>query len=151
MHWSFVGISKSAFAIRQFSRKYALKSLGTLARARRSLLLGKRYQIKNIDHVSYALAMDISIAERIDSDFVVLPMLVDRKKLNDMYDDGAERGRTFYPLAFNQRYGNFGAGSPPPFLSDGILSILSDNLAYLNNGYPILSCSYFQAYSSIKK
>ncbi|HEX9331582.1 MAG TPA: hypothetical protein VF896_06825 [Anaerolineales bacterium] len=130
-------------------RPAGIETLPALVKLRDQL--EKRYQIKNIDHVSYALAMDISIAERIDSDFVVLPMLVDRKKLNDMYDDGAERGRTFYPLAFNQRYGNFGAGSPPPFLSDGILSILSDNLAYLNNGYPILSCSYFQAYSSIKK
>ncbi|KAF9768825.1 hypothetical protein IL306_013819 [Fusarium sp. DS 682] len=120
--------------------------------------LEKKYNIDNIDQISYALAADINCIERNpptrspsqeNVNDRTLSLLADRRALIRHF--GGLKGFTFYPLAFHPRYGNFSSPRPPPFLDDVCL-VMRDNMSYRNNGADnVLSFSYFHAYSNIKR
>ncbi|GKU09161.1 unnamed protein product, partial [Fusarium langsethiae] len=120
--------------------------------------LEKKYNIDNIDQISYALAADVNCIERNpsirsafqqDVDDGTLSLLADRRALVQHF--GGSKGFTFYPLAFHPRYGNFSSPRPPPFLDDVCL-VMRDNMSYRNNGADdVLSFGYFHAYSNIKR
>lgn len=120
--------------------------------------LEKKYNIDNIDQISYALAADVNCIERNpsirsafqqDVDDGTLSLLADRRALVRHF--GGSKGFTFYPLAFHSRYGNFSSPRPPPFLDDVCL-VMRDNMSYRNNGADdVLSFGYFHAYSNIKR
>jgi hypothetical protein len=117
--------------------------------------LEKKYNIDNIDQISYALAADINCIERSPSirsalqqetDDGTLSLLADRRALVQHF--GGLKGFTFYPLAFHPRYGNFSSPRPPPFLDDVCL-VMRDNMSYRNSGADdVLSFGQFHAYSS---
>ncbi|KAG7402837.1 hypothetical protein Forpe1208_v016711 [Fusarium oxysporum f. sp. rapae] len=117
--------------------------------------LEKKYNIDNIDQISYALAADINCIERNPSirspfqqeiDDGTLSLLADRRALVRHF--GGLKGFTFYPLAFHPRYGNFSSPRPPPFLDDVCL-VMRDNMSYRNSGADdVLSFGQFHAYSS---
>ncbi|KAG8664931.1 uncharacterized protein FPOAC1_012908 [Fusarium poae] len=121
--------------------------------------LEKKYNIDNIDQISYALAADVNCIERTSSnrssfqqgdvDNGTLSLLADRCALVRHF--GGLKGFTFYPLAFHPRYGNFSSPHPPPFLND-ICLVMRHNMSYRNNGAEdVLSFGYFHAYSNIKR
>ncbi|RTE73082.1 hypothetical protein BHE90_012476 [Fusarium euwallaceae] len=119
--------------------------------------LEKKYNIDNIDQISYALAADVNCIERTPNRSSddgqntggAVSLLADRRKLVEHY--GGLRGFTFYPLAFHPRYGNFSSPRPPRFLDDVCL-VMRDNMSYRNNGAEdVLSFGYFHAYSNIKR
>lgn len=119
--------------------------------------LEKKYNIDNIDQISYALAADVNYIERTpnrssdggQNTSGAVSLLADRRKLIEHY--GGLRGFTFYPLAFHPRYGNFSSPRPPRFLDD-ICLVMRDNISYRNNGAKdVLSFGYFHAYSNIKR
>lgn len=56
----------------------------------------------------------------------------------------------FYLLAFYPRYSNFSTLRPPEFL-DPICTIIQDNMSFQNEGAQVLSFGYFQGYSNIKR
>ena len=61
------------------------------------------------------------------------------------------RDFTFYPLAFHPAYGNFSSTRPPAFLNNNILTVMRDNMSFLNGGADVLSAGYSQGYSNIKR
>ncbi|KAK2684837.1 hypothetical protein QWA68_016168 [Fusarium oxysporum] len=120
--------------------------------------LEKKYNINNIDQISYALAADVNCIERIplirspfqqDINDRTLSLLADRCALVRHF--GGLKGFNFYPLAFHPRYGIFSSPCPPPFLDDVCL-VIRDNMSYRNTGADdVLSFGYFHAYSNIKR
>lgn len=120
--------------------------------------LENKYNLANVDQVSYALAADINCItatrpSRGDPDdeggTATLCLLADRSVLARQYGGGA-RGFRFYPLAFHPRYGNFSSPRPPMFL-ERLCTVMRDNMSYQNNGADVLSFGFFQGYSNIKR
>jgi hypothetical protein len=125
-----------------------------------------KYNLANIDRISYALAADINCSEASphdqqdaghgndfesggeSADGPALCLLADRTKLARMYR--GPRDFTFYPLGFHQRYGNFTSGHPPDFLNN-LCAVMRDNMSYQNDGMDVLSFGFFQGYSNIKR
>lgn len=128
--------------------------------------LERKYELANIDRISYALAADINCSEASSdsrrntshsndhgsggeyADGPALCLLADRTKLARMYR--GPRDFTFYPLGFHQRYGNFSSGHPPEFLNN-LCTVMRDNMSYHNDGIDVLSFGFFQGYSNIKR
>jgi hypothetical protein len=114
--------------------------------------LERKYILKNISSISYALAVDISCMDANSPDpnnELVYCLLADRNKVLGEFQ--GPRDFTFYPLAFHPAYGNFSSPQPPSFLTDNILAVMKDNMSYQNDGADTLNCGYFQAYSNIKR
>ena len=114
--------------------------------------LERKYILKNISSISYALAVDISCMDANSPDpnnELIYCLLADRNKVLGEFQ--GPRDFTFYPLAFHPAYGNFSSPQPPSFLTDNILAVMKDNMSYQNDGADMLSCGYFQAYSNIKR
>ena len=118
--------------------------------------LEKKYDLNNIERVSYALAADIHCVEAVEEnegdlflqDQKTLCLLADRSQTATEY--GNARDFTFYPLAFHPRYGNFSSGGPPQFLRN-LCTILRNNASVQNDGKDVLSFGFFQGYSNIKR
>ncbi|KAK2741390.1 hypothetical protein CKAH01_18504 [Colletotrichum kahawae] len=62
----------------------------------------------------------------------------------------SSRNYTFYPQAFHPKYGNFSASRPPAFL-DPLCTAMRGNISDCNDSANMLSFSYFQGYSNIKR
>jgi len=109
--------------------------------------------VENIAIFSFALAVNIACYKE-DQDGEDQPacLLADRNKVFAVYGpEGKRQNLTFYPLALNERFGNFSADKPPPFLTDGLLTIMQDNLSFRNHGAAIMNAGPFQAYSNLKR
>lgn len=111
-----------------------------------------KYAIENIENVSYALAVNINSLDGRSPNLgskKARCLLADRNAVSKEYQ--SPRDYTFYPLAFHPAYGNFSSPRPPAFLRDNILSVMQENMSYLNFGHSVLHCGYFQGYSNIKR
>jgi len=114
--------------------------------------LEEKYAIQNIGSISYALAVDLNCVDRgatAEDEAPARCLLANRNLVAREYR-GA-RDFSFYPLAFHPAYGNFSSARPPAFLSNSILTVMKDNMSYLNGGADPLGYGFFQAYSNIKR
>ncbi|KAJ6436869.1 MHYT domain signaling protein [Purpureocillium lavendulum] len=127
---------------------------GRLEQLRRELEL--KYNLANVERVSYALAADINCLEGtpVDNEEGSRPekdalcLLADRTRVTEAYSNA--RDCNFFPLAFHQRYGNFSSGGPPEFLTN-LCTVMRDNMSLQNDGVDVLSFGFFQGYSNIKR
>lgn len=117
--------------------------------------LEEKYELGNISSISYALAADVHCLGPDTGDpenSSAWCLLSDRNAVQREYQSlSGPSGMTFYPMAFHPAYGNFTSPGPPRFLQDHVFAVMKDNMSYENNGSPVLSCDYFQAYSNIKR
>jgi hypothetical protein len=114
--------------------------------------LEQKYVIRNIETVSYALAVDINCLDGRSpnpNDKLARCLLADRNMV--LREFQGVRDFTFYPLAFHPAYGNFSSPQPPAFLMNNLLAIMQENMSYQHNGANVLHYGYFQAYSDIKR
>ena len=121
--------------------------------------LEAKYAVHNISSMSYALAADLNcldqlvpLSEQERQQGQIPParcLLADRNRLAREYR-GA-RDFTFYPLAFHPAYGNFSSARPPAFLNNNVLTVMRDNMSYLNGGADVLTAGYSQGYSNVKR
>lgn len=116
--------------------------------------LESKYELENIDSISYALAANLYCLDGQgqssgQEEKPALCLLADRNKVAREFN--GPRDFTFYPLAFHPAYGNFSSPHPPAFLNDHLLAILKDNMSFQNDGADVLNCGYFQGYSNIKR
>lgn len=109
--------------------------------------LEEKYDIDNIDYVSYALAVDVHCSAADQSGSVVC-LLADR---NQVMKEFYGSNYTFYPLGFHPAYGNFTSDSPPAFLDHNLFTIMKSNMSYQNQGADVLSFGFFQGYSNLKR
>ncbi|KAJ9413916.1 hypothetical protein QL093DRAFT_2569888 [Fusarium oxysporum] len=105
--------------------------------------LEAKYNLDNISHVSYALAVDVHCtAENTypgTEGRVSRPvcLLADRNRVaGEFYGSNY----TFYPLGFHPAYGNFTSDRPPAFLDNDLFT-----------GADVLSFGFFQGYSNLKR
>lgn len=112
-----------------------------------------KYTINNIGSISYAVAVDLNCLDHAagsaDDDAPARCLLANRNLVAREYR-GA-RDFSFYPLAFHPAYGNFSSARPPAFLENSILTVMKDNMSYLNGGTDPLVYGYFQGYSNTKR
>lgn len=109
--------------------------------------LEEKYDIDNIDYVSYALAVDVHCSAADQSGSVVC-LLADR---NQVMKEFYGSNYTFYPLGFHPAYGNFTSDSPPAFLDHNLFTIMKSNMSHQNQGADVLSFGFFQGYSNLKR
>jgi hypothetical protein len=114
--------------------------------------LESKYNLDNIGHVSYALAVDVHCtAASTDSDGDIGPavcLLADRNRVaGEFYGSNYN----FYPLGFHPVYGNFTSDHPPAFLDRNLFAIMKENMSYQNQGADVLSFGFFQGYSNLKR
>jgi hypothetical protein len=109
--------------------------------------LEEKYDINNIDYVSYALAVDVHCAAADQSRSVVC-LLADRNQVTKEFYGS---NYTFYPLGFHPAYGNFTSDSPPAFLDHNLFTIMKSNMSHQNQGADVLSFGFFQGYSNLKR
>ncbi|PON20237.1 hypothetical protein TGAM01_v210879 [Trichoderma gamsii] len=110
-------------------------------------VLEEKYDIDNIDYVSYALAVDVHCAAADQSGSAVC-LLADR---NQVMKEFYGSNYTFYPLGFHPAYGNFTSDSPPAFLDHNLFTVMKSNMSHQNQGADVLSFGFFQGYSNLKR
>ncbi|EXL38919.1 hypothetical protein FOCG_18451 [Fusarium oxysporum f. sp. radicis-lycopersici 26381] len=116
--------------------------------------LEAKYNLDNISHVSYALAVDVHCTAS-----NVCPgtegrggppvcLLADRNRVaGEFYGSNY----TFYPLGFHPAYGNFTSDRPPAFLDSDLFTVMKENMSHQNQGADVLSFGFFQGYSNLKR
>ncbi|KAL7754791.1 hypothetical protein ACKLNR_015277 [Fusarium oxysporum f. sp. zingiberi] len=116
--------------------------------------LEAKYNLDNISHVSYALAVDVHCTAA-----NVYPgtegragppvcLLADRNRVaGEFYGSNY----TFYPLGFHPAYGNFTSDRPPAFLDSDLFTVMKENMSHQNQGADVLSFGFFQGYSNLKR
>ncbi|KAJ9415745.1 hypothetical protein QL093DRAFT_2568886 [Fusarium oxysporum] len=116
--------------------------------------LEAKYNLDNISHVSYALAVDVHCtAENTypgTEGRVSRPvcLLADRNRVaGEFYGSNY----TFYPLGFHPAYGNFTSDRPPAFLDNDLFTVMKENMSHQNQGADVLSFGFFQGYSNLKR
>lgn len=117
--------------------------------------LEQKWELENISHIEYALAVDIHCAEANSSDpnqRKALCMLANKNLVRREYPSARNASDlTFYSLGHHPCFGNFTSAKPPAFLKDHVLTVAQDNAKYLNGGAEVLSYGPFQAYCNIKR
>ncbi|KAL3290980.1 hypothetical protein RB213_002100, partial [Colletotrichum asianum] len=113
------------------------------------LELETRFQLENIIAVSYALAVCINSdrttkADRSETRY----LLANRNILAREF--ASTCNYTFYPQAFYLVYRNMLSNCPPMFLNS-LFAAMKGNMSDQNEGANVLSFSYFQGYSNIKR
>lgn len=116
--------------------------------------LEAKYNLDNISHVSYALAVDVhcTAANKYpDAEGRRGPpvcLLADRNRVaGEFYGSNY----TFYPLGFHPAYGNFTSDRPPAFLDSDLFTVMKENMSHQNQGADVLSFGFFQGYSNLKR
>ncbi|OBS15198.1 hypothetical protein FPOA_13940 [Fusarium poae] len=116
--------------------------------------LEAKYNLDNISHVSYALAVDVHCTAANTSPGtegrVSRPvcLLADRNRVaGEFYGSNY----TFYPLGFHPAYGNFTSDRPPAFLDSDLFNVMKENMSHQNQGADVLSFGFFQGYSNLKR
>ncbi|KAM0540083.1 hypothetical protein ACHAO7_011540 [Fusarium culmorum] len=116
--------------------------------------LEAKYNLDNISHVSYALAVDVHCTASNTSagaeGRVSRPvcLLADRNRVaGEFYGSNY----TFYPLGFHPAYGNFTSDRPPAFLDSDLFTVMKENMSHQNQGADVLSFGFFQGYSNLKR
>ncbi|WKT53995.1 hypothetical protein QSH57_004579 [Fusarium oxysporum f. sp. vasinfectum] len=93
--------------------------------------LEAKYDLDNISHVSYALAVDVHCTAantypgtegRVSRPVC---LLADR---NRMAGEFYGSNYTFYPLGFHPTYGNFTSDRPPAFLDSDLFTVMKENM-----------------------
>ncbi|PNP58757.1 hypothetical protein FNYG_15035 [Fusarium nygamai] len=116
--------------------------------------LEAKYNLDNISHVSYALAVDVHCTAantypgtegRVSRPVC---LLADRNRVaGEFYGSNY----TFYPLGFHPAYGNFTSDRPPAFLDSDLFTVMKENMSHQNQGADVLSFGFFQGYSNLKR
>ncbi|KAG6105358.1 hypothetical protein E4U14_005154 [Claviceps sp. LM454 group G7] len=113
--------------------------------------LERRYNLDHIAQISYAIAANIYCDDNSTQSDGTTPaqtrsfcLLADRRRVTAAYED---RPFTFYPLAFNTRFGNFVAKQAPQFLTN-LYTAMCGNMKVQNDGQEVLYFGGFQGYSS---
>ncbi|KAL7758392.1 hypothetical protein ACKLNR_012919 [Fusarium oxysporum f. sp. zingiberi] len=108
--------------------------------------LEAKYNLDNISHVSYALAVDVNYtAANKDPDIEGRPgppvcLLADCNRVaGEFYGSNY----TFYPLGFHPAYGNFTSDRPPAFLDSDLFTVIKENISHQNQGADVLSFGFF--------
>ncbi|OBS16948.1 hypothetical protein FPOA_12498 [Fusarium poae] len=116
--------------------------------------LEAKYNLDNISHVSYALAVDVHCTASNTSAGVEgrvsrpVCLLADRNRVaGEFYGSNY----TFYPLGFHPAYGNFTSDRPPAFLDSDLFTVMKENMSHQNQGADVLSFGFFQGYSNLKR
>ncbi|KAL6360882.1 hypothetical protein LRP88_05615 [Fusarium phalaenopsidis] len=116
--------------------------------------LEAKYNLDNISHVSYALAVDVHCTaanKHPDAEGRPGPpvcLLADRNRVaGEFYGSNY----TFYPLGFHPAYGNFTSDRPPAFLDSDLFTVMKENMSHQNQGADVLSFGFFQGYSNLKR
>ncbi|GKU12187.1 unnamed protein product [Fusarium langsethiae] len=116
--------------------------------------LEAKYNLDNISHVSYALAVDVNCtASNKYPDVEGIPgppvcLLADRNRVAGEFQGS---NYTFYPLGFHPAYGNFTSDRPPAFLDSDLFTVMKENMSHQNQGADVLSFGFFQGYSNLKR
>ncbi|KAL3290736.1 hypothetical protein RB213_001403 [Colletotrichum asianum] len=111
--------------------------------------LWKLFQLENITAVSYALAIYINSNRTTKADRLeTCCLLANRNML--MREFASTCDYTFYPQAFHLVYRNILSNCPPIFLNL-LFAAMKGNISNQNEGANVLSFSYFQGYSNIKR
>lgn len=109
--------------------------------------LEQKYNLNNISHVSYALAVDVHCTAS-DQSGAAVCLLADRNRVAmEFYGSNF----TFHPLGFHPAFGNFTSNSPPAFLDHNLFTVMKDNMSHQNQGADVLSLGFFQGYSNLKR
>ncbi|KAF5239888.1 hypothetical protein FOXYS1_15478, partial [Fusarium oxysporum] len=116
--------------------------------------LEAKYNLDNISHVFYALAVNIHCTaantypgteERVSCPVC---LLTDRNRVaGEFY----RSNYTFYLLGFHPAYGNFTSDHPPAFLDSDLFTVIKENISHQNQGADVLSFGFFQGYSNLKR
>ncbi|KAL5583834.1 hypothetical protein FOVSG1_015185 [Fusarium oxysporum f. sp. vasinfectum] len=116
--------------------------------------LEAKYNLDNISHVSYALAVDVHCTAanpypgtegRVSRPVC---LLADRNRVaGEFYGSNY----TFYPLGCHPAYGNFTSDRPPAFLDSDLFTVIKENMSHQNQGADVLSFGFFQGYSNLKR
>lgn len=114
--------------------------------------LEAKYNLDNISHVSYALAVDVHCTAASTHPGggrgPAVCLLADRNRVaGEFY--GSKY--TFYPLGFHPAYGNFTSDRPPAFLDSDLFTVMKENMSHQNQGADVLSFGFFQGYSNLKR
>lgn len=97
--------------------------------------LKAKYNLDNISHVSYALAVDVNCTaanKYPDAEGRPGPpvcLLADRNRVAGEFHGS---NYTFYPLGFHPAYGNFTSDRPPAFLDSGLFTVMKENMSHQN-------------------
>ncbi|KAL3290631.1 F-box domain-containing protein [Colletotrichum asianum] len=111
--------------------------------------LKTQFQLENITAVSYALAVCINSDRTTEADrSETRCLLANRNMLAREFV--STHDYTFYPQAFHPVYGNVSSNCPPMFLNS-LFAAMKGNMSDQNEGADVLSFSYFQGYSNIKR
>jgi hypothetical protein len=116
--------------------------------------LEAKYNLDNISHVSYALAVDVNCTaanKYPDAEGRPGPpvcLLADRNRVAGEF---CGSNYTFYPLGFHPAYGNFTSDRPPAFLDSDLFAVMKENMSHQNQGADVLSFGFFQGYSNLKR
>jgi hypothetical protein len=115
--------------------------------------LEAKYNLDNISHVSYALAVDVHCTSAneypgTEGRGPAVCLLPDRNRVaGEFYGSNY----TFYPLGFHPAYGNFTSDRPPAFLDSDLFTVMKENMSHQNQGADVLSFGFFQGYSNLKR
>ncbi|KAM6504549.1 hypothetical protein FSOLCH5_015455 [Fusarium solani] len=109
--------------------------------------LEAKYNLDNISHVSYALAVDVHCTATSthpgEGRGPAVCLLADRNRVaGEFYGSNY----TFYPLGFHPAYGNFTSDRPPAFLDSDLFTVMKENMSHQNQGADVLSFGFFQGY-----
>ncbi|EXM13735.1 hypothetical protein FOTG_17825 [Fusarium oxysporum f. sp. vasinfectum 25433] len=116
--------------------------------------LKAKYNLDNISHVSYALAVDVHCTAvnpypgtegRVSRPVCLLA------NCNRVAGEFYGNNYTFYLLGFYPAYGNFTSDYPPAFLDNDLFTIIKENISHQNQGADVLSFGFFQGYSNLKR
>lgn len=94
--------------------------------------LKAKYNLDNISHISYALAIDIHYTSAnkhpgTEGRGPAVCLLADRNRVaGEFY----RSNYTFYPLGFHPVYGNFTLDCLPAFLDSNLFTIIKENINY---------------------
>ena len=121
-------------------KEYARLALSSKGFDHIRVQLEQKYELENLDHLSYALAVNIAVLPARESRKVAC-LLADHNCLGREY--ASANDFTFFPLAFHPAYGNFSSAEPHAFLSENLLAIMKDIMkdimSYLNEGANVVS------------
>ncbi|KAJ4211311.1 hypothetical protein NW757_014811, partial [Fusarium falciforme] len=114
--------------------------------------LEAKYNLDNISHVSYALAVDVHCTAASthpgEGRGPAVCLLADRNRVaGEFYGSNY----SFYPLGFHPAYGNFTSDRPPAFLDSDLFTVMKENMSHQNQGADVLSFGFFQGYSNLKR
>ncbi|KAH7010977.1 hypothetical protein EDB80DRAFT_571329, partial [Ilyonectria destructans] len=88
--------------------------------------LKQKYNLKNISHILYTLAVDIYYTASDQLEAAVY-LLADCNRVTiEFYSSNY----TFYPLSFHSIFRNFTSNSPPAFLDNNLFTIIKNNISY---------------------